>query len=91
MAVTTNSVAVGSGDNWTNSQLLDAMESAFQSCGLHGGTARYGVPTACRAPGITKDSDNPSNCENSSAVGTLGWRTVAPALATLHALSLIHI
>ena len=85
MAVTTNSVAVGSGDNWTNSQLLDAMESAFQSCGLHGGTARYGVPTACRAPGITKDSDNPSNCENSSAVGTLGWRTVAPALATAHA------
>ena len=50
MAVTTNTVAVGTGDNWTNTQLLDAMEAAFQACGLHGGTARYGVPTMCLAP-----------------------------------------
>ena len=80
MAVTTNSVAVGSGDNWTNSQLLDAMESAFQSCGLHGGTARYGVPTACLAPGLSATSNNPSDSSGTTTVGSEAWKTAAPAL-----------
>ena len=81
MAVTTNSVAVGSGDNWTNSQLLDAMEAAFQACGLHGGTARYGVPTACLAPGLSSTSDNPSDSSGFTTVGSEAWKTAAPALS----------
>ncbi len=81
MAVTTNTVAVGTGDNWTNTQLLDAMEAAFQACGLHGGTARYGVPTMCLAPGLSSTSDNPSDAESSSSTAGLAWRTAAPALA----------
>ena len=86
MAVTTNSVAVGSGDNWTNSQLLDAMESAFQACGLHGGTARYGVPTACLAPGLSSTSDNPSDSSGTTTIGSEAWKTAAPALSyrTIH-------
>jgi len=81
MAVTTNTVAVGSGDNWTNNQLLDAMEAAFQACGMHGGTARYGVPTACLAPGLSSTSDNPSNSSATTSVGSQAWKTVAPALS----------
>ena len=86
MAVTTNTVSVGTGDNWTNSQLLDAMESAFQSCGLHGGTARYGVPTACLAPGLSSTSDNPSDSSGTTTVGSEAWKTAAPALSyrTIH-------
>jgi hypothetical protein len=81
MAVTTNTVSVGTGDNWTNSQLLDAMESAFQACGLHGGTARYGVPTACLAPGLSSTSDNPSDSSTTGGVGSEAWKTAAPALS----------
>ena len=81
MAVTTNTVAVGSGDNWTNNQLLDAMEAAFQACGMHGGTARYGVPTACLAPGLSSTSDNPSDSSSTTSVGSEAWKTVAPALS----------
>ena len=80
MAVTTNIVSVGSGDNWTNSQLLTAMEQAFQACGMHGGTARYGVPTACLAPGLTSTSDNPSDSSTTTSIGTEAWKTAAPAL-----------
>ena len=81
MAVTTNIVSVGTGDNWTNSQLLTAMEQAFQACGMHGGTARYGVPTACLAPGLSSTSNNPSDSSATTAIGSEAWKTVAPALS----------
>ena len=80
MAVTTNIVSVGSGDNWTNSQLLTAMEQAFQACGMHGGTARYGVPTACLAPGLSSTSDNPSDSSLATSIGSQAWKTTSPAL-----------
>lgn len=52
MPVTSGSVQVNSGNQgWTNSDVMDALESVFVQVGLHGGTARNGVPVGCLWPG----------------------------------------
>ena len=52
MPVTAGSVPVNSGNQgWSNSDVMDALESVFVQLGFHGGVAKNGVPVACLWPG----------------------------------------
>ena len=56
MAITIQDHLIGTGPNWTNSQLIDELEEVFASAGYHSGPVAYGVPTFIQYPGASADT-----------------------------------
>lgn len=56
MAITIQDHLIGTGPNWTNSQLIDELEEVFASAGYHSGPVAYGVPTYIQYPGASADT-----------------------------------
>ena len=68
MAVTQGTVNVNSdATGWTRADVLDALETVFSNLGMHGGTAKTGVPVACLWPGQT---NNESVKSRHNGIGT---------------------
>ena len=67
MAVTAGTVNVNNDQTgWTSSDVFTALETVFSNLGMHGGTAKSGVPVCCKWPGQT-DSEHPQVNRNGLA------------------------
>ena len=74
--------AAGGNNPWTKSDVLDALETVFQTLGMNGGTQTNGVPVMVESPSTLSynDTEEPITTNNTSNFGKCGGTT--PTLLT---------
>ena len=76
MAILRSVVDVNNGNTgWTQSDVLDALETVFANLGFHGGTSRSGVPIVAQSPNGSSDYGNgwDTAARNLGSVGYTRW------------------
>ena len=60
--------AAGGNNPWTKSDVLDALETVFQTLGMNGGTQTNGVPVVVESPSTLSynNTEEPITTNNSS-------------------------
>ena len=74
--------AAGGNNPWTKSDVLDALETVFQTLGMNGGTQTNGVPVMVESPSTLSynNTEEPITTNNTSNFGKCGGTT--PTLLT---------
>ena len=74
--------AAGGNNPWTKSDVLDALETVFQTLGMNGGTQTNGVPVVVESPSTLSynNTETPITNNNTSNFGKCGGTT--PTLLT---------
>ena len=74
MPVTTDTQFVNSDTTgWTRLDVMDALEEVFSDLGMHGGTAKTGVPVCCLFPSQEANKDAPVPTMNGVMTSTLPY------------------